>query len=78
MQIGVLFVKDSNPFSNNAMCQLNEKPSTLKLYACKLNEDENPLWEKFSINAVPTLIAFGGSKEDGNQIIYLDETQNLG
>ncbi len=24
----------------------------------KLNEDENPLWDKYSINAVPTLIAF--------------------
>jgi thioredoxin 1 len=24
----------------------------------KLNEDENPLWDKYGINAVPTLIAF--------------------
>ena len=24
----------------------------------KLNEDENPLWDKYDINAVPTLIAF--------------------
>ena len=24
----------------------------------KINEDENPLWDKYNINAVPTLIAF--------------------
>jgi thioredoxin 1 len=27
----------------------------------KLNEDENPLWDKYGINAVPTLIAFSKS-----------------
>ena len=63
------FCQRFKPLFEQRYVQLNEKPSTLKLYACKLNEDENPLWEKFSINAVPTLIAFGGSKEDGNQII---------
>ncbi len=24
----------------------------------KLNDDDNPLWDKFNINAVPTMIAF--------------------
>jgi thioredoxin 1 len=28
----------------------------------KLNEDENPLWDKYGINAVPTLIAFSKNK----------------
>lgn len=26
----------------------------------KINEDENPLWDKYNIKAVPTLIAFSG------------------
>ena len=29
-----------------------------KTYGAKLNEDANPLWDRFSINAVPTIIAF--------------------
>jgi hypothetical protein len=29
-----------------------------------LNDDDDPLWDRFSINAVPTLVAF-----DGNEII---------
>ena len=36
--------------------------SSYQIYGAKVNEDENPLWEKFSINAVPTLIAFDKSK----------------
>jgi hypothetical protein len=32
------------------------------MYGAKLNEDDNPLWEKFSINSVPTLIAFDKGK----------------
>lgn len=27
----------------------------------KLNDDENPLWDKYNINAVPTLIAFSNN-----------------
>jgi hypothetical protein len=29
-----------------------------------INDDDDPLWDRFSINTVPTLIAF-----DGNEII---------
>lgn len=29
-----------------------------KLYAAKVNDDDNLLWDRFSINAVPTIIAF--------------------
>jgi thioredoxin 1 len=29
-----------------------------KMYGAKVNDDENPLWDRFSINAVPTIIAF--------------------
>jgi hypothetical protein len=33
----------------------------------KLNEDENPLWDKHGINAVPTLIAFSKNKNKDRQ-----------
>ena len=29
-----------------------------KFYESKVNDDDNPLWDRFSISAVPTLIAF--------------------
>ena len=36
----------------------------IKFYAHMINDDDDPLWDRFSINTVPTLIAF-----DGNEII---------
>lgn len=36
--------------------------ASFKMYAAKLNDDDNPLWERFSINAVPTIIAFDKGK----------------
>ncbi|MDQ3839023.1 MAG: thioredoxin family protein [Thermoproteota archaeon] len=33
-----------------------------KFYGSKLNDDDNPLWDRFSISAVPTLIAFDKGK----------------
>ena len=62
------FCQRFKPFFEQQYLEMNQK-SSLKVYACKLNEDENPLWDKFSVNAVPTLIAFYSSKENGNQII---------
>jgi thioredoxin len=35
----------------------------LELYSCNLNDDNDPLWDSFSINAVPTLVAFDGTNE---------------
>jgi thioredoxin 1 len=32
------------------------------LYECKVNDDDNPLWDRFSISAVPTLLAFDKGK----------------
>jgi len=34
-----------------------------EVYSCELNDDDNPLWDAFSINAIPTLIAFDGTTE---------------
>ena len=62
------FCQRFKPFFEQQYLEMNQK-SSLKLYACKLNEDENPLWDKFSVRAVPTLIAFYNDQENGNQII---------
>ena len=62
------FCQRFKPFFEQQYLEMNQK-SSLKLYACKLNEDENPLWDKFSVGAVPTLIAFYNGQENGNQII---------
>jgi thioredoxin 1 len=33
-----------------------------KMYGAKMNDDNSPLWDRFSINAVPTIIAFNKGK----------------
>ena len=47
----------------------------MKLYGRKLNEDANPLWDRFSIDAVTSLIAFDGSKQDNNKIIARQDSK---
>jgi thiol-disulfide isomerase/thioredoxin len=36
--------------------------NSYKFYEYKVNDDDNPLWDRFSISAVPTLIAFDKGK----------------
>jgi len=36
----------------------NSMIDDISFYASTINEDDNPLWDRFSINTVPTLIAF--------------------
>ena len=43
-------------------------------YACMINDDDNPLWDRFSINTVPTLIAF----YKGNIISRRDSKMGFG
>jgi thioredoxin-like negative regulator of GroEL len=65
MQIGVLFVKGSNQFSSLLLLQSLQAMVTsngYKFYESKVNDDDNPLWDRFSISAVPTLIAFDKGK----------------
>jgi thioredoxin 1 len=31
-------------------------------YESKINDDDNPLWDRFAISAVPTLVAFDNGK----------------
>ena len=58
MQIGVLFVKDSNQSLSLLLLQ-----SLLAMVTnSKVNDDDKLLWDRFSIGAVPTLIAFDKGK----------------
>ena len=36
----------------------NIASNNISFYASVINDDDNPLWDRFSINTVPTLIAF--------------------
>jgi thioredoxin 1 len=39
----------------------------VKLSEAVLNQDENPLWDKYDVKVVPTIIAFKGGKEIGRR-----------
>ena len=58
----VMFYADWCPFCQRFRpvfeSATKSESASLKTYAMKLNDDDNPLWERFSINAVPTIIAF--------------------
>ena len=45
-----------------------------KFYESNIDDDDNPLWERFSINAVPTIIAF----EKGKIISRRDAKMGIG
>ena len=50
-----MFYADWCPF-----CQKFKR--TFEAFASTYNDDDNPLWDRFSINIVPTLIAFNKSE----------------
>ena len=52
MPTGVLFAKISK----------SKSKTNYQMYGAKVNDDDNPLWEGFSINSIPTLIAFDENK----------------
>ena len=45
-----------------------------KFYESNIDDDDNPLWERFSINAVPTIIVF----EKGEIISRRDAKMGIG
>ena len=71
MLTGVLFVGSSNPFLKLPQILL---PKPTKFYESNIDDDDNPLWERFSINAVPTIIAF----EKGEIISRRDAKMGIG
>ena len=58
-------------FESSANSATNSK---LKFYESSMDDDDNPLWERFSIEAVPTIIAF----EKGKIVSRRDAKKGIG
>lgn len=64
----VMFYADWCPFCQRFKpifeSAVTAKPASngYKFYESKVNDDDNPLWDRFSIIAVPTVIAFDKGK----------------
>ena len=63
----VMFYADWCPFCRKfkAIFETSANSSTnsqQKFYESNIDDDDNPLWERFSIEAVPTIIAFKKGK----------------
>ena len=84
----VMFYADWCPYCQKfkpmfeSVAKQEHKKSTLKkykMYGSKVNDDDNPLWDRFSINAVPTMIAFDDrgeiiSRRDAKRGVGLNKT----
>ena len=61
----VMFYADWCPFCQKFKLTFesfaNTSDKKIKFYAHMINDDDDPLWDRFSINTVPTLIAFDKS-----------------
>lgn len=59
----VLFYADWCPYCANFKPTFEEIDSSgLQKKAALVNDDENPLWDRFNIQAIPTMIAFQNEK----------------
>jgi thioredoxin 1 len=75
----VMFYADWCPFCRKFKPIFEASANSLadgqqKFYESNIDNDDNPLWERFSINAVPTLIAF----EKGKIISRRDAKMGIG
>ena len=62
-KILVLFYADWCPYCANFKPIFEEMDSSnLQKKAALVNEDENPLWDRFNIQAIPTMVAFQNGK----------------
>jgi thioredoxin 1 len=66
------FCRKFKPIFEDSANSLNN--SQQKFFESNINDDNNPLWERFSINAVPTIIAF----EKGEIISRRDAKMGIG
>ena len=71
MLIGVLLLEVQAHFRSFANSPTNTQH---KFYESNIDDDNNPLWERFSIEAVPTLIAF----EKGEIVSRRDAKMGIG
>ena len=64
----VMFYADWCPFCQRfkpIFESTNDNESAIRgytFYESKINDDDNPLWDRFAISAVPTLLAFDNGK----------------
>jgi len=71
----VLFYADWCPYCANFKPTFEEMNSgKAQKKAALVNEDENPLWDRFNVQAVPTMIAF----QEGRIISRRDAKKHVG
>jgi thioredoxin 1 len=80
----IMFYADWCPFCQKFKPIFESLPSLIpteskskteyRRYGAKVNDDDNPLWDKFSINSVPTMIAF----EQGRILARRDARMGIG
>ena len=71
----VLFYADWCPYCANFKPTFEEiSANNVQKKAALVNEDENPLWDRFNIQAVPTMIVF----QNGNILIRRDAKKGIG
>jgi thioredoxin 1 len=57
------FCQKFKPMFESLPCLIDSKSNAkYRAYGAKLNDDDNPLWDRFSISSVPTIIAFDGAR----------------
>ena len=57
------FCQKFKPVFESAISKdLKHSKSNYRMYGAKVDDDDNPLWDKFSINAIPTIIAFDNGR----------------
>jgi thioredoxin 1 len=72
-----LFYSSWCPFCGRFLLVFNEyakKPGSLVFIKVKIDEDENPLWETYSLDSVPSVILF----KDGQVHRRLDCVRGVG
>ena len=71
----VLFYADWCPYCANFKPTFEEiNTYNIQKKVALVNEDENPLWDRFNIQAVPTMIAF----QNGNILARRDAKKGIG
>ena len=71
----VIFYADWCPYCTNFKPTFEEINSDkIEKKASLVNEDDNPLWERFDIQSVPTIIAF----QNGKIIARRDSKEGIG
>jgi len=74
-KIIVLFYATWCPYCSNFKPTFeSSKIDAIKQMGSIIDEDENPLWDRFNIQAVPTMIAF----QKGKIISRKDSKKNIG